>query len=91
MLDVQHGQNDQEQYRVDEDELHVRVVGDPEELVVGNTAIFRTSSELKTEEGRRGRGHAVGAVGERHPVGEHKPDDFPKPQGDDRQVVTMHS
>ncbi len=91
MLDVQHGQYHQEQHRVDEVVLHVRVVGDAEELMERHPAILRPLAELQAEEGRQWRRHAVRAAGQGQPVVEDQANDFTKAQGHDRQIVAVQA
>ncbi|MNV20745.1 hypothetical protein D3C71_1116650 [compost metagenome] len=91
MLDVQHGQDHQEQHGVDEVVLHVGVVGDAEELMERHPALFRPFSELDAEEGWQRRCHAVRAASQRQPVVEDQSDDFTEAQGHDRQVVTVQA
>ncbi|MNZ60879.1 hypothetical protein D3C78_789550 [compost metagenome] len=90
MLDVQHGQHDDEQHCVDEHELEVGVVIEAEELVDRYPAVLGPAAELQAEEGGCRCRHAVRAAGERQPVVQHQADDLAEAQGHDRQVVAMH-
>lgn len=87
MLDVQHQQHDQKQYDVNEQELDVGVVGQPEKLVKRHSAVFGTA--LKARKVGDGTGMPLGA--REQPVVEHQTNDFAKPQRHDGQVIAVHS
>ncbi len=49
VFNVQHQHDYQEKYRIDENKLHVGVIGQAEELVEGDAAFFGASAKLKAK------------------------------------------
>ena len=91
MLHQQHQHHHQTQHGVEKDEFQVGVVADVEKLMDGDAAIFRPAGKLEAKQRGGWHRYAVRAAGEAHPVVEHQADNFAKAEGDDGQIVAMHT
>ena len=91
VLNKQHQQDHQTKHGVDKDKFEVGVIADVQKLVDGHPAVFGPPAKLEAEQRRRRDGNPIRSAGKTDPVIQHQADNFAKPEGDNRQIIAMHS